>query len=75
MLYEQRKQSGELPIIGVNTFLSPEGSPFVVPEALVRSDDRDKDRVIEEIERFRETRPEETADALRRLQLAAVGGP
>ncbi len=74
MLYEQRKQSGELPIVGVNTFLSPEGSPFVVPDALVRSDDADKDRVIEEIERFRAMRPDETAEALRRLQLAAVEG-
>ena len=74
MLYEQRKQSGELPIIGVNTFLSPEGSPFVVPDALVRSDDRDKDRVIEEIERFKAMRPDATADALRSLQRAAIEG-
>ncbi len=74
MLYEQRKQSGEMPIIGVNTFLSPEGSPFVVPETLVRSDDRDKDRVIAEIERFKLMRPDETAAALERLQRAAVEG-
>jgi methylmalonyl-CoA mutase len=58
----------------VNTFLSAEGSPFVVPDALVRSDDRDKDRVIEEIERFKAMRPDETDGALRRLQLAAVEG-
>jgi methylmalonyl-CoA mutase len=74
MLYEQRKQSGELPIIGVNTFLSAEGSPFVVPDTLVRSDDRDKDRVIEEIERFKAIRSDVTADALRSLQRAAVEG-
>ena len=74
MLYEQRKQSGEMPIVGVNTFLSAEGSPFVVPDALVRSNDRDKDRVIGEIERFKTLRPDETEGALRRLQLAAVEG-
>jgi methylmalonyl-CoA mutase len=74
MLYEQRKQSGEMPIIGVNTFLSPEGSPFVVPDSLVRSDDRDKDRVIAEIERFKQLRPDVTALALERLQTAAVEG-
>ena len=74
MLYEQRKQSGELPIIGVNTFLSPEGSPFVVPESLVRSDDRDKNRVIGEIEHFKRLWPDATARALERLQAAAVEG-
>ncbi len=74
MLYEQRKQSGELPVVGVNTFQSADGSPFVVPDALVRSDDRDKNRVIEEIERFKAMRSEKTAEALRRLQRAAVEG-
>ena len=74
MLYEQRKQSGEMPIVGVNTFLSAEGSPFVVPDALVRSNDRDKDRVIGEIERFKTLRPDVSASALRELQVAAVEG-
>ena len=74
MRYEQRKQSGEMPIIGVNTYLSPDGSPFVVPETLVRSSDADKDEVIEEIERFKLARRDETSVRLRALQSAAVDG-
>ncbi|MGH8923762.1 MAG: methylmalonyl-CoA mutase family protein [Acidimicrobiia bacterium] len=49
LYYELLKESGEYPIIGVNTFLSAEGSPFVVPEKLVRSTDADKDRLIENV--------------------------
>ena len=31
LYYETRKHDGELPIIGVNTFLDPQGSPTVLP--------------------------------------------
>ena len=31
LLYETKKHSGEYPIVGVNTFLSSEGSPTLVP--------------------------------------------
>ncbi len=39
--YEHMKDSGALPIIGVNTFLSAEGSPFVRPTEVIRSTEED----------------------------------
>ncbi len=42
LYYEQLKQSGAYPIVGVNTFLSKGGSNFVIPDHLVRSSDADK---------------------------------
>jgi methylmalonyl-CoA mutase len=74
LAYERRKESGEYPIVGVNTFISKEGSPFVVPAALVRSSDADKDRRIAEVRAFRAGNAGAAPAALRRLQEAAVHG-
>ena len=72
--YERMKSTGELPIIGVNTFLSADGSPFVVPETVVRSTDEDKHRQIDAAHASRE-RNADTADAaLRHLQTVAIDG-
>ncbi|MCI0544210.1 MAG: methylmalonyl-CoA mutase family protein, partial [Actinobacteria bacterium] len=46
LYYEQQKESGAYPIIGVNTFLSKEGSPFEIPKSLIRSTAEDRDRQI-----------------------------
>ncbi len=35
--YESRKNDGSLPLVGVNTFLSQEGSPTIVPEQVIRA--------------------------------------
>ncbi|MGE3164756.1 MAG: methylmalonyl-CoA mutase family protein [Planctomycetota bacterium] len=40
--YETLKHTGELPIVGVNTFLSATGSPIVVPREVIRSSDAEK---------------------------------
>ena len=37
LLYEKRKHDGTLPIIGVNTFLDPAGSPTTMPDEVIRS--------------------------------------
>ncbi len=42
LLYESLKHSGELPIVGVNTFLSSKGSPTVQPKEVIRSDEEEK---------------------------------
>ncbi|HEX2367983.1 MAG TPA: methylmalonyl-CoA mutase family protein, partial [Acidimicrobiia bacterium] len=74
LLYERRKESGELPLIGVNTFLSAEGSPFVVPEDLVRSTDAEKDRLISDLSAFHERNADRASEALHTLQKTAVSG-
>jgi methylmalonyl-CoA mutase len=72
--YERLKESGELPIVGVNTFLSSTGSPFVVPSELVRSTDADKDRLIDNVRRLRAHYQEQAEVALKDLQKAAIEG-
>ena len=74
LLYERKKESGELPLIGVNTFLSAEGSPFVVPEELVRSTDAEKDRLISDLAAFHQRNADRSPEALRTLQETAVSG-
>lgn len=52
MNYEHQKHSGELPIIGVNTFLSKENSGFEENTLLARSSDDEKHQQIDSIQSF-----------------------
>ncbi|PLX12667.1 MAG: methylmalonyl-CoA mutase [Marinilabiliales bacterium] len=51
LYYESLKHSGELPIMGVNTFLSSKGSPTIVPKEVIRATDEEKNYQIENIEK------------------------
>jgi isobutyryl-CoA mutase len=42
LYYEHLKHTGKLPITGVNTFLSQNGSPTMVPKEVIRSTDVEK---------------------------------
>jgi LacI family transcriptional regulator len=44
------KHSGELPIIGVNTFLSDEGSPTILPREVIRATEEEKAFQIAQVE-------------------------
>jgi methylmalonyl-CoA mutase len=72
--YETKKDSGELEIIGVNTFLSKEGSPFITPEEVVRSTDADKLDLIRDLEALHQRDPVATSAALEHLQHVALDG-
>ncbi len=72
--YEQQKEAGLYPVVGVNTFLSKEGSPIVVPRALIRSTDEDKDRQIANVRAVQERNREEAKVALEELQKTAITG-
>jgi len=74
LYYEQQKESGAYPVVGVNTFLSKEGSPFVTPEHLIRSSDEDKDRQIANARAFQDRHRDTGAAALAELQRVAVSG-
>ena len=49
LYYESLKHSGELPIMGVNTFLSSQGSPTIVPKEVIRATDEEKNYQIENL--------------------------
>jgi len=70
--YESRKHSGSLPIIGVNTYLDPAGSPTIIPEEVIRSTDQEKAFAIETLEAFKARNAEAAPAALKALQTAAV---
>ncbi len=74
LYYEQQKESGAYPIVGVNTFLSKEGSPFQIPKELIRSSSEDKDRQITNLRAFQHRNREAAETALADLQKAAVQG-
>lgn len=72
MYYEQLKHSGEYPIVGVNTFLSDDGSPTIVPDEVIRSTDDEKQRQITNVEQLWAVREEEAKAALANLQQVAL---
>jgi isobutyryl-CoA mutase len=75
MLYEQRKHDGSLPIIGVNTFLPPEGEEDEVHEIeLIRSTEEEKQRQLQRLRSFQAEHASERQAALERLQAAALAG-
>jgi len=72
LLYETRKHTGELPIIGVNTFLDPEGSQTVLPKEVIRSTTEEKERALANLELFQSHHAAQAPEALAGLKRAAV---
>ncbi len=72
LYYETRKHSGEYPIIGVNTFLSKDGSKTIIPAEVIRSTTEEKDRQIRNVRAFQERNAQRSADALRMVKRVAV---
>ncbi len=72
LYYETKKHDGTLPIVGVNTFLDPKGSPTVAPPEVIRAAAKEKDYAIAARDAFWK-RNEATApvalDAVRRAAL------
>ena len=76
MLYEHKKHSGELPIVGVNTFLHPRADEegFSVPGELARATKEEKEQQIRNLRAFQELHRDKTPAALQRLQETAING-
>ncbi len=72
LYYETLKHTGELPIIGVNTFLSKDGSPTIVPEEVIRATEQEKQEQIQTLQNLHEAFREEAAKSLLELQKTAV---
>ncbi|WCL49996.1 methylmalonyl-CoA mutase family protein [Leptospira sp. GIMC2001] len=65
--YEHLKHTGEFPIIGVNTYLSNEGSPTVIPTEVIRSTNEEKDHQIKNLNDFKKAHSKEAMIALKEL--------
>jgi methylmalonyl-CoA mutase len=66
--YEKQKNSGELPIMGVNTFLSKDGSPIVLPKEVIRSTEEEKRNQIETVVNLHKAFGKEGQEALFNLK-------
>ena len=72
LLYETLKHSGELPIIGVNTFLSSKGSPTTIPGEVIRATKEEKLYQIEMLENLHQLHQKSANDCLSALKQATV---
>ena len=77
MCTEARKHTGELPIIGVNTFFSPhaiEGEEEFCLVELTRATEDEKQSQLRRLQEFQSTREKEASAALERLKETALSG-
>ncbi|ULQ56204.1 methylmalonyl-CoA mutase family protein [Flavihumibacter rivuli] len=70
--YEMLKHTGELPIIGVNTFLNKKGSPTTIPNEVIRSTKEEKEQQIQNLHAFWKRNDEKREAALKRLKAVAT---
>lgn len=72
LYYEHKKHSGELPLIGVNTFLDPNGSPTIIPKEVIRSTTEEKEFAIKSLNEFKRRNSGVSTSHLERLKIAAI---
>ena len=72
LYYETLKHTGEYPIVGVNTFLSKNGSPTILPTEVIRSTTEEKENQITALQAFQQRHAHKSAQMLLQLQQAAV---
>ncbi len=72
LYYETLKHTGEFPIIGVNTFLSKDGSPTIIPEEVIRATEEEKIQQIDTLESLKSANKDLKDTVLKNLQLSAI---
>lgn len=72
LYYETQKHTGELPLIGVNTFLSKDGSPTIIPKEVIRATEEEKEFQIKSLKNLHAANQDVSKDTLKRLQQKAI---
>ena len=73
LVYETQKHSGELPVVGVNTFLNPRAEVgAVVEKEMIRAGTEEKDAQVNQVKDSHEAKAAEGEVALKRLKNAAL---
>jgi len=72
MHYEMLKHTGDLPIIGVNTFKSAQANEMPQKIELARSTDAEKQSQLQRLNDFHQRHASASADMLQRLQQAVI---
>jgi len=72
LFYEHQKHTGELPLVGVNTFLNKKGSPTVIPGEVIRSTTEEKEQQINNLKEFWKRNETISAKKLQELKNVAI---
>lgn len=72
LYYETLKHNGDYPIIGVNTFLSKDGSPTVTPSEVIRATKEEKEDQIETLQNLVKSNQDRGTEMLNNLQRKAI---
>ncbi|MFW5726019.1 MAG: methylmalonyl-CoA mutase family protein, partial [Bacteroidota bacterium] len=72
LYYETLKHTGQLPIMGVNTFLSSKGSPTITPAEVIRATTEEKEYQISMLAGLHKTWEKEAQHALQNLRNTAL---
>ncbi len=72
LFYEHQKHTGELPLIGVNTFLNKKGSPTIIPGEVIRSTTEEKELQIQHLKAFWKRNEAKSETALEQLKEVAI---
>ncbi len=72
LYYEHQKHSGELPLVGVNTFLNKKGSPTILPTEVIRSTTEEKEQQIQNLQAFRKRNEDQCEMELKKLKDTAI---
>lgn len=72
LYYETLKHTGEFPIIGVNTFLSKNGSPTILPKEVIRATEDEKQFQIATVESLSARNAKESAEHIKNIQQVAI---
>jgi len=74
MYYEHLKHTGELPIMGVNTFLSSRGSPTIIPKHVIRATKAEQEYQISMLDQLHHTWQAENKIRIQQLRETALHG-
>ena len=74
MYYENLKLTGKLPIMGVNTFLSPQGSPTILPKEVIRSTIEEKEYQVVMLTNLHKLNENKSVNLLEELKQSAIKG-
>jgi methylmalonyl-CoA mutase len=72
LYYETLKHTGEYPIIGVNTFLSSQGSPTIIPGEVIRATTEEKEYQIKMLRNLHAFQGNKIDISINKVQDAAV---
>lgn len=72
LYYEEKKNDGSLPLMGVNTFLSQEGSPTITPDQVIRATKAEKDFQVKMTKNLYKYLPEKSVNLLEEMKEVAL---